>query len=286
VGGFFTVTPDEKLAAVITALEGVGIRSLVMGGHAVRYYGLTRMTDDFDLHLASECWDDLSERMGLSDWLRTRNPIELPSWRKTTFRRFQIGTLSSGREELLEFWKENHLLPPFDELHKRRESGQYGGRVIDFLSLADLIRAKETEREKDWLDIQYLEEFQDQRFVASTKAGETSLIDGLMRLRSRRGLETHLLVGNLNNIAAVTEAIKRATNPITVALLLPVVPDARLPAIPMESVIVNRLRTTTVGSSLHLTFVEAVRRNYKQTAMLADKADKQAILNKQNHQEG
>jgi hypothetical protein len=197
------VTPDEKLAEVVTALEGVGIRSLVMGGHAVRYYGLARMTDDFDLHLASDCWDDLSERMGRSDWLGVRNPVELPSWWKTTFRRFQIGKLPSGREELLEFWKENHLLPPFDELHKRRESGQYGGRVIDFLSLADLIHAKETEREKDWLDIQYLEEFQDQRLAASIKAGEISLCDGLMRLRSRRGLENHLLLGNLNKIAAV-----------------------------------------------------------------------------------
>jgi hypothetical protein len=69
---------------------------------------------------------------------------------------------------------------------------------------------------------------------------------------------------------------------MTVAFLLPAAPDAHLPAIPVESVIVNRLRTTTVGSSLHLTFVEAVRRNYKQTAMLGDKADKQSILKQQN----
>jgi hypothetical protein len=257
-----------------------------MGGHAVRYYGLNRMTDDFDLHLAPDCWDDLTTRMASSDWLRGRNPVEVPSWRTTTFRRFQIGTLPSGREEWLEFWKENHLLPPFDDLHARRESGPYGGRVVDFLSLPDLIHAKETEREKDWLDIQYLEEFQDERLAASVKAGQTPLKNGLVRLRSRRGLETHLLAGNLSDFAAVTEAIGRATNPITIALLLPAAANAQLPAIPMESAIVNRLRTSTIGSSLHLTLVEAVRRNYKQTAMLVDKADKLAIRNRLNAEGG
>jgi hypothetical protein len=49
------VTADGKLAAVLTALESVGVRTLVMGGHAVRYYGLDRTTDDFDLHLAPDC---------------------------------------------------------------------------------------------------------------------------------------------------------------------------------------------------------------------------------------
>jgi len=33
------VTSDTRLAEVITALEAVGLSSLVMGGHAVRYYG-------------------------------------------------------------------------------------------------------------------------------------------------------------------------------------------------------------------------------------------------------
>ena len=37
----------------------------------------------------------------------------VPWQRADAFRRFQIGTLASGREEWLEFWKENHLLPPF-----------------------------------------------------------------------------------------------------------------------------------------------------------------------------
>lgn len=274
------MTPDQKLAEVVTALEAVGVRCLVMGGHAVRYYGLDRMTDDFDLHLAPDCWDDLAERLARSDWLRARGPVEVPSWRADAFRRFQIGTLASGREEWLEFWKENHLLPPFEELYARRESGQYGGRTCDFLSLPDLIRAKETEREKDWVDIQYLEEFLDARLARAVAVGQLPLGPALARLRSRRGLETHLRGGHLT-AAVAAEGLAGATNPITTAILLPAAPDAT-PAVPVEPAVANRLRTTTLGSPLHLTLVEAVRRRYKQAAMQADKADKLQVRGRLN----
>lgn len=271
------MTLDVKLAEVVTALEEVGIQSLVMGGHAVRYYGLERMTDDFDLHLPPDCCDDLADRLSRSAWFRARNPVEFPSWRLGAFRRFQIGVLPNGREIWLEFWKENHLLPPFAEVFGRRESGAYGGRTCDFLSLADLIRSKETEREKDWVDIQYLEEFQDARYAGAVKAGELSLAAALARLRSRRGLETHLGAGNLAETAVVTEALAQATNPITIALLLPSAPAAVLPAVSIEATIESRLRAIAIGSPLHLTLVESVRRQYKCLAMEQDKADKRAV---------
>ena len=35
---------DERLASIVTALESVGLHYLVMGGHAVRFYGLQRNT--------------------------------------------------------------------------------------------------------------------------------------------------------------------------------------------------------------------------------------------------
>lgn len=280
------MSPDGKLAEVLTALDSVGVRCLVMGGHAVRYYGLDRTTDDFDLHLAPDSWDDLIVRMARSEWLRNRNPIEFPSWRVTAFRRFQIGTLPNGREEWLEFWKENHLLPPFDELFARRESGLYGGRMCDFLSLPDLIRTKETEREKDWQDIQYLEEVQDTRLAAAVRSGARPLSMALSQLRSRRGLETHLLAKSLDDLSVVAEALSQSKNPITAALLLPVAENAPLPTVEIEPAIVNRLRVVPVGSPLHLTLVEAVRRRYKQAAALVDKADKQAIRERLNREGG
>lgn len=280
------MSADQRLAEVVNALETVGVRCLVMGGHAVRYYGLDRVTDDFDLQLAPDCFEDLTDRLAQSDWLRGRDLREIPSWRADSFRRFQIGVLPSGREEWLEFWKGNHLLPSFADAYARRESGEYGGRMCDFLSLADLIRAKETEREKDWLDIQYLEEIQDARFAAAARDGRLPLASALARLRSRRGLETQLQVGNLAEANVVAEAIARATNPITVALLLSSATRVPIPAACIEPAIENRLRNLQCGSPLHLTLVEAVRRRYKQEAMAADKADKQAVRERLGSQTG
>jgi hypothetical protein len=53
------VTPDAPLAELVAELEGAGISCLVMGGHAVRYYGLARHTNDVDLQIAHGQWDDL-----------------------------------------------------------------------------------------------------------------------------------------------------------------------------------------------------------------------------------
>src|SRR5262249_36652269 len=116
-----------------------------MGGHAVRYYGLARNTIDFDLHLAPDGWDLLTSRL-VASGLFAQAPIEGPSWRPDSFRRFQVGRLEDGREEWLEFWRTNHLLRTFDELATRHEDGEYGGRRLPFLGLPDLIRSKETER--------------------------------------------------------------------------------------------------------------------------------------------
>lgn len=40
---------EERLAAIVEALESVGLSSLIMSGHAVRFFGLQRYTNDFDL---------------------------------------------------------------------------------------------------------------------------------------------------------------------------------------------------------------------------------------------
>jgi hypothetical protein len=48
------VNIESRLAEVVTALEQVNIDSLVMGGHAVRFYGLNRNTNDFNLHIAPD----------------------------------------------------------------------------------------------------------------------------------------------------------------------------------------------------------------------------------------
>ena len=36
------MNPESRFAEIVSALEGAGIPCLVMGGHAVRFYGLSR----------------------------------------------------------------------------------------------------------------------------------------------------------------------------------------------------------------------------------------------------
>jgi hypothetical protein len=274
------VNLDARLAEVVAALEAVGLNCLVMGGHAVRFYGVDRNTGDFDLHLAPDCWDDLQLALSRTSLYAGKPLIEGPSWRPNAFRRFQIGTLPSGREEWLEFWRENHLLAPFAELFSRREQGAYGGRTLPFLSLPDLIRSKETERETDWQDIAFLEAFFDARLIAQASTGQDALVIAVSRVRSQRGFETLLQQGCMSDRALVKQALAAATLSITQAYLLPSVPDVQdMPpvSVPIESVVLNALRRQAPGSGLHLALVEVVRRQYKVASQAADRANKEAI---------
>lgn len=274
------MNPEARLAEIVTALETVGLSCLVMGGHAARYYGLQRNTNDYDLHLAPDRWPDLLPLLQQCSIFLGQPVIEGPSWRPDSFRRFQIGRLPDGREEWLEFWRSNHLLPPFAELFVRREEGSYGGRPLPFLGLPDLIRSKETERASDWQDVAFLEEFLDARLLARVEQGSLALAQALAQLRSRRGFESYWQKGYLTDRSSIQEALTQSRLSITQAHLLPLYPDLPIlpvAAVPIEPVILNRLRTVTPASPLHLVLVEAVRRQYKLAAQAADRADKEAL---------
>jgi len=275
------VNPALRLAEIISALEQVGLTVLVLGGHAVRYYGLDRNTIDYNLLLSPAGWDDLGSQLNQSTLAAGRPLARGPSWRPGSFQRFFLGQLPDGRDEWLEFWRNNHLLPPFVDLYGRREEGAFGGRTLAFLSLPDLIRSKETEREKDWQDVAVLEEIHDGRLLHQMTAGTISLDQALARLRSRRGLESFSQGGYLKDPTVVRQALLLTRLSITQAILLPFAGVNAAPVqstVPMEPVVVNRLRTVAPASALHLALIEVVRRQYKLAMQNADAADKQAIL--------
>ncbi len=273
------MNPDERLAAIVVALESVGLSCLVMGGHAVRFYGLLRYTNDFDLTLAPDGWDDLAGRLRRTGLFPPSGPVEGNTWRPGAFRRFLLGRLADGREEWLEFWRGNHLLAPFAELFARREVGAYGGHQLAFLSLPDLIRSKETERAKDWDDVSYLEECRDSRLHAQCVAGIIAVVDALAQLRSRRGFDIYLAEKRFTDTEVVRSALERTINPITQAFLLPWVPAAvtATPVISIEHLVERKLRSVAPASSLHRSLVEVVRRQYKVFCQDRDRSDKKAI---------
>jgi hypothetical protein len=276
------VTPDVRLTEVVSQLEAVGVSCLVMGGHAVRFYGLSRNTNDVDLHVAPDQWDDLPARLARTTLFAGQAVMEGPSWRPGAFRRFRIGTLPDSRDEWLEFWRENHLLAPHHDLLARSERGPYGGREITFLGLADLIRSKETERDADWQDVAVLEQFLDARLLARVRSGTVPVEEALASLRSQTGLLGYLEAGYLTAQNAGT-ALPRVTHPVTQTLLIPFAPDAPVPeaVTPLEPVVLDRLRTTAPASPLHLALVEVVRRRYIAFRKDVDRRDKEMVRGRQ-----
>jgi hypothetical protein len=246
------VNPARRLAQIVTALEQVG--------------------------LTPADWDDLGTRLNQSTLAAGGALTRGPSGRPGSFQRFLLGQLPDGRDEWLEFWRNHHLLPSFADLYGRHVEGTYGGRTLAFLSLSDLIRSKETERETDWQDVAALEEIHDGRLLHQATAGTISVAQALARLRSRRGLESFLHSGYLKDPAVVGQALLQTQVSITQAIVLPcagAIPPTS--TVPMEPVVVSRLRTVAPVSALHLALIEVVRRQYKLAVQNADAADKQAI---------
>jgi hypothetical protein len=267
----------EHLNQITTALDELKIPYLVMGGHAVRYYGFNRETTDHDLHIPENVGKNLSELLRQTSLFVSVTLTESITWRgENDFKRYVIGTLPDGKEELLEFWIHNHLLDDFKDLYQRREEGFYGGKTVSFLSLADLIRSKETERENDWQDISFLEEILDQRNLTNAQNDE-EIISALGNLRSVRGLETAINKGFTANQANVETALKKSTNPIAQSFLIPFAPHLEAD-LPNNEILPppfrKHLKLTEPSSSRHLALVEAVRLRYKRAMQELDRLDK------------
>jgi hypothetical protein len=264
------LTAEARLAQVCAELERAGIDAIVLGGHAVRFYGVDRNTIDFDLvvGLADADWAALASKIEA----RFPGAHEGPSWRPKDFRRFIIGSLGDGREERLEFWRRNHLLAAFDVLERRSERGSYGGRALRFIGLDDLIRSKETEREDDWRDVALLEEIADER-----RSGDPRAM--MLALRSRRGFER--LRPSIRT-ELIDAAVQERFHPIAASFVAPFFTGSDLLTSPdvatISTLLRGPLRAVAPGSAKHLALVEAARRLYRANAMAADRADKEKAL--------
>ena len=132
----------------------------------------------------------------------------------------------------------------------------------------------------DWQDIAVLEEFLDARVLAETESAGRTLAEGLCRIRSRNGFEAALQRGLFSDAHVIELALGAASLAVTQAFLIPFAPTVtklQPPSPAMEPVILSRLRKVVPASPLHLTLVEAVRRQYRLFAQAADRADKQAV---------
>lgn len=271
---------EQRLAVIYAEIRRLGLSALVMGGHAVRFYGVDRSTIDYDLAIALDAagWNDFARILAASPLFAAAR--EGHSWRPPDFRRFEIGSLPDGRPERLEFWRRNHLLAPFAELDARKVVGSYGGSDVGFLGLDDLIHSKETEREDDWRDVRLLEEIADDRRLAAASSG--SVVSALAGLRSRRGFETAHQMGILGANESTRQAAAASGHPVSRALLAPYAPALPTPDTldneAIRTLLAGVLKSVEPGSVRHFALVEAVRRLYQRMCMAADRADKEKAV--------
>jgi hypothetical protein len=276
MGALAAVSVAPRLLEITGALAEAGISYLIMGGHAIRHYGVERNTLDFDFTISMKDAANLQARLERTRPFAGRQLIEGVSWRRADFRRFQIGVLPSGGEEWLEFWFRNHLLAPFGELYARREESEEGGQRLSYLALPDLIRSKETERDDDWNDVRLLEEILDSRHLsgATDAAGR---VQALSQLRSRRGFERAEASGQFRDTEVLLQAMECVAHPVSYAYLIPFAPQAETAGarVALDPAVEAVLRRVVPGSSRHLAVVETVRLGYQRAAKAADRADKE-----------
>jgi hypothetical protein len=115
-------------------------------------YGAAEFSRDVDFAVLSEA-DNLSRLQGALDELQAER-IAVPPFEQVYLDmglavhfRCRRADLSELRIDVMSTMRG---LDPFEALWVRRTTHDYAGLAIDLLSLPDLIRAKKTQREKDW----------------------------------------------------------------------------------------------------------------------------------------
>ena len=143
----------NPIRRVLSTLRSHRVRFLLMGGQACVFYGAAEFSRDTDILL-------LAETKNL-DWLRRAldeleaERIAVPALTLACLRkghgvhfRCRHPDASGIRIDLLAVLRG---MPPFRRLWERRTTvAMADGGTVDLLSLPDLVRAKKTQRDKDW----------------------------------------------------------------------------------------------------------------------------------------
>jgi hypothetical protein len=138
---------------VLSTMQKHEVKALLMGGQACVWYGGAEFSRDTDLVV-------LSERENLQRLLDALHELNAE---RIAVPPFQVEYLERGhavhfrcqhpeaRGMRVDIMSKMRGVSPFEELWSRRETLQdEDGNVYELLSLPDLVRAKKTQREKDW----------------------------------------------------------------------------------------------------------------------------------------
>ena len=202
------------------------VRALLMGGQACVFYGAAEFSRDTDFAILADGANLARLRQALAE-LRAE-PIAVPPFDAKYLRRGHAIHFRCQHPEAfrmrVDVMSKMRGVEPFAKLWKRRTTLQIpGGEKCDLLSLPDLVRAKQTQRDKDWPMIRRLVEAH--YFSHHNKARAAQIQFWLLELRTPQLLlevaqaHTHIARQFVAKRPLLKHAISARLAPLEQALL-------------------------------------------------------------------
>ena len=131
-----------------------------MGGQACVFYGAAEFSRDLDLLVLADEDSIRDLRRALDDL--SADVIAIPNFDPELLTRGHAVHFRCRREDVaglrIDVMSALRGVDDFERLWRRRTTIETGGETIDLLAIEDLIRAKKTQRDKDWPMIRRLAE--------------------------------------------------------------------------------------------------------------------------------
>jgi len=147
--------PTQK---VLSSMRKHGVRCLLMGGQACVFYGAAEFSRDVDFAILAEP-ENLKRLQTALDELEAE-VIAVPPFDASFLEMglaIHFRCQAAGAEGMrVDVMTKMRGVDPFPELWKRRTTLAIDEFEIDLMSLPDLVKAKKTQRSKDWPMIQRL----------------------------------------------------------------------------------------------------------------------------------
>jgi hypothetical protein len=200
-----------------------GVRCLLMGGQACVFYGAAEFSRDVDLALVAD--DENLSRLSEAFEELQASVIAVPPFDPEYLHEglaVHFRCAAPGVEGLrVDVISVMRGVDDFPDLWERRTSIELDGVVIDMLSLPDLVRAKKTQRAKDWPMVRRLIEahwFQNERDATPARIDfwfrECRTAELLLEMVGRFGSEAQAIQSERPVVAAALggdiEAVERA----------------------------------------------------------------------------
>lgn len=145
------MTPSPILKALFT-IRASGTRALLMGGQACVLYGAAEFSRDTDLVVFAD--DDNLRKLSAAVAALDAEVIAVPPFERRYLEaghavhfRCRAAGVAGLRVDVMARLRG---LPDFETLWSRRTTLEMEDGAIEILSLPDLVKAKKTQRDKDW----------------------------------------------------------------------------------------------------------------------------------------